>query len=142
MNPALDNLAIEAVTPCWQAKLRLGFQDDLGTCRLLDRWHTINPAITHGISHVVGSLEAGKIADIVLWQPAFFGVKPSMILKGGMIAAALMGDPNASISTPQPVHARLMFGVFAGGPSRLGQDCVVRKAVQAHARSLPNSGDH
>ena len=76
--------------------------------------YTINPAITHGISHVVGSLEVGKIADIVLWRPAFFGVKPSMILKGGMIAAAQMGDPNASIPTPQPVHARLMFGAFAG----------------------------
>ncbi|MEC5161160.1 MULTISPECIES: urease subunit alpha [unclassified Janthinobacterium] len=77
--------------------------------------YTINPAITHGISHVVGSLEEGKIADIVLWKPAFFGVKPSMILKGGMIAAAQMGDPNASIPTPQPVHYRMMFGAFGGG---------------------------
>jgi len=77
--------------------------------------YTINPAITHGISHVVGSLEVGKIADIVLWKPAFFGVKPSMILKGGMIAAAQMGDPNASIPTPQPVHYRMMFGAFGGG---------------------------
>jgi urease subunit alpha len=77
--------------------------------------YTINPAITHGISHVVGSLEPGKIADIVLWRPAFFGVKPSLILKGGMIAASLMGDPNASIPTPQPVHYRPMFGAFGGG---------------------------
>ena len=77
--------------------------------------YTINPAITHGISHVVGSLEVGKIADIVLWKPAFFGVKPSMILKAGMIAAAQMGDPNASIPTPQPVHTRMMFGAFGGG---------------------------
>ena len=77
--------------------------------------YTINPAITHGVAHVVGSLEVGKIADIVLWRPAFFGVKPSMIVKGGMIAAALMGDPNASIPTPQPVHYRPMFGAFAGG---------------------------
>ena len=77
--------------------------------------YTINPAITHGISHVVGSIEVGKIADLVLWKPAFFGVKPSMILKGGMIAAAQMGDPNASIPTPQPVHYRLMFGAFGGG---------------------------
>ncbi|MES2071846.1 MAG: urease subunit alpha [Pseudomonadota bacterium] len=77
--------------------------------------YTINPAITHGIAHAVGSLEAGKIADIVLWKPAFFGVKPSMILKGGMIAAAQMGDPNASIPTPQPVHYRMMFGAFGGG---------------------------
>jgi urease subunit alpha len=77
--------------------------------------YTINPAITHGVSHAVGSLEVGKIADIVLWKPAFFGVKPSMILKGGMIAAAQMGDPNASIPTPQPVHYRMMFGAFGGG---------------------------
>jgi urease subunit alpha len=77
--------------------------------------YTINPAITHGVSHVVGSLEPGKLADLVLWKPAFFGVKPSMILKGGMIAAAQMGDPNASIPTPQPVHYRPMFGAFGGG---------------------------
>jgi urease subunit alpha len=77
--------------------------------------YTINPAITHGIAHVAGSLEVGKIADIVLWQPAFFGVKPSMVVKGGMIAAAQMGDPNASIPTPQPVHYRMMFGAFGGG---------------------------
>jgi urease subunit alpha len=77
--------------------------------------YTINPAITHGISHVVGSLEVGKIADIVLWKPAFFGIKPSMILKSGMIAAAQMGDPNASIPTPQPVHYRMMFGAYGGG---------------------------
>jgi len=77
--------------------------------------YTINPAITHGVAHVVGSIETDKIADIVLWRPAFFGVKPSMILKGGMIAASLMGDPNASIPTPQPVHYRPMFGAFGGG---------------------------
>ena len=74
--------------------------------------YTINPAITHGFSHKVGSIEAGKFADLVLWHPAFFGVKPSLILKGGMIAAAAMGDPNASIPTPQPVHYRPMFGSF------------------------------
>ena len=77
--------------------------------------YTINPAITHGVAHVVGSIEVGKIADLVLWKPAFFGVKPSMIVKGGMIAAAQMGDPNASIPTPQPVHYRMMFGAFGGG---------------------------
>ena len=77
--------------------------------------YTINPAITHGIAHVVGSIEPGKLADLVLWKPAFFGVKPSLILKGGMIAAAAMGDPNASIPTPQPVHYRPMFGSFGGG---------------------------
>jgi urease subunit alpha len=74
--------------------------------------YTINPAITHGISHLVGSIEVGKVADLVLWKPAFFGVKPSMIIKSGMIAAAPMGDPNASIPTPQPVHYRLMFGAY------------------------------
>ncbi|SFA90627.1 urease subunit alpha [Collimonas sp. OK607] len=77
--------------------------------------YTINPAITHGIAHVVGSIEVGKIADLVLWKPAFFGVKPSTILKSGMIAAAQMGDPNASIPTPQPVHYRMMFGAYGGG---------------------------
>ncbi|MDF3886975.1 urease subunit alpha [Cupriavidus basilensis] len=71
--------------------------------------YTINPALTHGIAHEVGSIEVGKWADLVLWKPAFFGVKPSLILKGGMIAAAAMGDPNASIPTPQPVHYRPMF---------------------------------
>ena len=76
--------------------------------------YTINPAITHGISHIVGSIEIGKLADLVLWKPAFFGVKPTLILKSGMIAAAAMGDPNASIPTPQPVHYRPMFGSFGG----------------------------
>jgi len=75
--------------------------------------YTINPAIAHGISHLVGSLEEGKLADLVLWKPAFFGVKPFLVMKGGMIAAAAMGDPNASIPTPQPVHYRPMFGAFA-----------------------------
>jgi urease subunit alpha len=74
--------------------------------------YTINPAIAHGIGHIVGSVEPGKLADLVLWKPAFFGVKPSLILKGGAIAAAAMGDPNASIPTPQPVHYRPMFGAF------------------------------
>jgi urease subunit alpha len=76
--------------------------------------YTMNPAITHGISQLVGSLEVGKLADIVLWRPAFFGVKPSLIIKGGLIAAAPMGDPNASIPTPQPVHYRPMFAAFGG----------------------------
>ena len=76
--------------------------------------YTINPAIAHGISHEVGSIEAGKLADLVLWKPAFFGIKPALIIKGGMIAAAPMGDPNASIPTPQPVHYRPMFGAFGG----------------------------
>jgi urease subunit alpha len=76
--------------------------------------YTINPAIAHGVSEHIGSVEAGKLADLVLWSPAFFGVKPDLIIKGGMIAAALMGDPNASIPTPQPVHYRPMFGAYAG----------------------------
>ena len=74
--------------------------------------YTINPAITHGISHLVGSVEVGKLADLVLWKPAFFAVKPSLIIKGGMVAAAPMGDPNASIPTPQPSHYRPMFGAY------------------------------
>ena len=76
--------------------------------------YTINPAITHGIAEHVGSIEKGKLADLVLWKPAFFGTKPAMIIKGGMIAAAPMGDPNASIPTPQPVHYRPMFGAMGG----------------------------
>ncbi len=74
--------------------------------------YTINPAITQGVAHLVGSVEVGKLADLVLWKPAFFGVKPSMILKSGMIVCAPMGDPNASIPTPQPSHFRPMFGAF------------------------------
>jgi urease subunit alpha len=74
--------------------------------------YTINPARTHGVSHLVGSVETGKFADLVLWNPAFFGVKPEMILKGGAIAWAQMGDPNASIPTPQPQMSRPMFGAF------------------------------
>ncbi len=96
--------------------------------------YTINPAITHGISHAVGSVEEGKIADLVLWKPAFFGVKPSLILKGGMIAAAAMGDPNASIPTPQPVHYRPMFGAFGGGLRHLGHVRVAGRARESRAR--------
>jgi len=76
--------------------------------------YTINPALAHGIAHEVGSVEVGKLADLVLWKPAFFGAKPSMILKGGFIVAAPMGDPNGSIPTPQPVHYRPMFGALGG----------------------------
>jgi urease subunit alpha len=74
--------------------------------------YTINPAIAHGVSRHIGSVEEGKFADLVLWSPAFFGVKPDLVIKGGAIAAAPMGDPNASIPTPQPVHYRPMFGAF------------------------------
>jgi urease subunit alpha len=76
--------------------------------------YTINPALTHGIAQQVGSIELGKLADICLWKPAFFGVKPEVVVKGGAIAWAQMGDPNASIPTPQPVHMRPMFGSFGG----------------------------
>jgi urease subunit alpha len=74
--------------------------------------YTINPALTHGLAEHVGSVEIGKLADLALWSPAFFAVKPDLVLRGGVIAAALMGDPNASIPTPQPVHYRPMFGAF------------------------------
>ncbi len=80
--------------------------------------YTINPAIANGIAHEVGSLEVGKWADIVVWKPAFFGIKPALVLKGGFIAMAAMGDPNASIPTPQPVHYRPMFGAFGGALTR------------------------
>ena len=93
--------------------------------------YTINPALTHGIAHEVGSLEVGKLADLVLWRPAFFGVKPSMIVKGGMIAAAPMGDPNASIPTPQPVHYRPMFGAFGNACHATSVTFVAGAAVSA-----------
>jgi urease subunit alpha len=91
--------------------------------------YTINPALANGIAHEVGSLEVGKWADIVLWRPAFFGVKPSLILKGGFIAAAAMGDPNASIPTPQPVHYRPMFGAFGGAVARTSLSFVSQAAL-------------
>jgi urease subunit alpha len=83
--------------------------------------YTINPALTQGIAHEVGSIEPGKLADLVLWKPAFFGVKPSLILKGGMIAMAAMGDPSASIPTPQPIHYRPMFGAYGAA---LAVSCI------------------
>jgi urease subunit alpha len=115
----------ETILRTWQTAHKMKLQrgpldgdsarsDNLRVKRYVAKY-TINPAITHGIAHVVGSIEAGKIADLVLWRPAFFGAKPSMVIKGGMIAASLMGDPNASIPTPQPVHWRPMFGAYAGG---------------------------
>ncbi|MGH8518713.1 MAG: urease subunit alpha, partial [Panacagrimonas sp.] len=93
--------------------------------------YTINPAIAHGVSHVVGSIEPGKWADLVLWKPAFFGVKPTVILKGGCIAAAAMGDPNASIPTPQPVHFRPMFGAAGGSLTRSSLTFVSQAAHKA-----------
>ena len=91
--------------------------------------YTINPAITHGISHEVGSVEVGKLADLVLWKPAFFGAKPSLIIKGGLIAAAPMGDPNASIPTPQPVHYRPMFASFGGARAATSVTFVSKAAA-------------
>ena len=93
--------------------------------------YTINPAIAHGISHEVGSIEVGKWADLVVWKPAFFGVKPALILKGGFIAMAAMGDPNASIPTPQPVHYRPMFGAFGGALHRGSLTFVSQAGLQA-----------
>ncbi len=93
--------------------------------------YTINPAVTHGIAHEVGSVEVGKLADLVLWKPAFFGAKPSLVMKGGMIAAAPMGDPNASIPTPQPVHYRPMFAALGGAREATSMTFVSRAAYQA-----------
>lgn len=93
--------------------------------------YTINPALAHGIAHEVGSIEVGKLADLVLWKPAFFGVKPSLIIKGGAIAAAPMGDPNASIPTPQPVHYRNMFGAFGKAATGTSVSFVSQSAIDA-----------
>lgn len=114
----------EVITRTWQTAHKMKVQrgslpqdtsrnDNFRVRRYVAKY-TINPAITHGIAHEVGSLEVGKLADIVLWKPAFFGAKCAMIIKGGMIVAAPMGDPNASIPTPQPVHYRPMFGALGG----------------------------
>ena len=92
---------------------------------------TMNPAISHGISHEVGSIEAGKFADLVVWKPAFFGVKPALILKGGSIAMAAMGDPNASIPTPQPVHYRPMFGAYGGSLHKSSMTFVSQAGLAA-----------
>jgi urease subunit alpha len=110
--------------------------------------YTINPALAHGIADQVGSLEVGKLADIVLWKPAFFGTKPQMIIKGGSIAAAPMGDPNASIPTPQPVHYRHMFGALAGARhescltfvSRVAHDAGIKDRLGLRKRVLPVHG--
>ncbi len=114
----------EVITRTWQTahKMKVQFgslagdpagHDNTRLKRYVAKY-TINPALAHGIAHEVGSIEVGKLADLVLWRPAFFGTKPSVILKGGLIAAAPMGDPNASIPTPQPVHYRPMFGAYGG----------------------------
>ena len=117
----------EVITRTWQTAHKMKVQrgtlaedgprhDNFRARRYVAKY-TINPALTHGIAHEVGSLEVGKLADIVLWKPAFFAAKPALIIKGGMIAAAPMGDPNASIPTPQPVHYQNMFGAYGGARS-------------------------
>jgi urease subunit alpha len=104
--------------------------DNLRARRYIAKY-TINPAITHGIAHEVGSVETGKWADLVVWHPAFFGVKPETVLKGGQIVMAQMGDPNASIPTPQPVHYREMFGARAGALARNSITFVSQAAFEA-----------
>jgi urease subunit alpha len=106
-----------------------GDNDNIRVKRYVAKY-TINPAIAHGVSKHIGSVEAGKLADLVLWSPAFFGVKPDIIIKGGMIVAAAMGDPNASIPTPQPVHYRPMFGAFGKARTATSVTFVSRAAAE------------
>jgi urease subunit alpha len=130
----------EVITRTWQTAHKMKVQrgslgPDKGTgadnfrVRRYVAKYTINPAIAHGVSRHIGSVEPGKLADLVLWSPAFFGVKPDMIIKGGAIAAAPMGDPNASIPTPQPVHYRPMFGAFGRARTATSLTFVSRAAV-------------
>ena len=131
----------EVVTRTWQTAHKMKVQrgplpedddwsDNFRAKRYIAKY-TINPAITMGISHVVGSVEVGKLADLVLWKPAFFATKPSLIIKGGAIAAAPMGDPNASIPTPQPVHYRPMFGAFGSAMNSTCLTFVSKAALEA-----------
>jgi urease subunit alpha len=131
----------EVITRTWQTAHKMkvqrgplhpdGGRNDNFRARRYVAKYTINPAITHGISHEVGSVEVGKLADLVLWRPAFFGAKPSLIIKGGMIAAAPMGDANASIPTPQPVHFRPMFGSFGRATQATSLTFVSQAALEA-----------
>jgi urease subunit alpha len=130
----------ETTLRCWQTAHKMKVQrgplpednarHDNFRCKRYVAKYTINPAITHGLSHEIGSIEVGKRADLVLWKPAFFGVKPSLVLIGGMIAMAPMGDPNASISTPQPVHYRPMFGALGRARTSTGLTFVSQAALQ------------
>ncbi len=131
----------EVITRTWQTAHKMKVQrgalkddpathDNFRVKRYIAKY-TINPAITHGIAHEVGSIEVGKLADLVLWKPAFFGAKPAMIIKGGMIVAAPMGDPNASIPTPQPVHYRPMFGALGGARSATSVSFVSQVALES-----------
>ena len=121
----------EVITRTWQTADKMkqqrgrlpgetGDNDNLRIKRYISKY-TINPAIAHGMAHLIGSIEVGKLADLVLWKPAMFGAKPEMVIKGGVIAWAQMGDPNARIPTPQPVYMRPMFGAFgrAAGPTSI-----------------------
>jgi urease subunit alpha len=128
----------EVITRTWQTAHKMkqqrgglgdGRADNFRVKRYLAKY-TINPAITHGIAHEVGSIAVGKLADLVLWKPAFFGAKPATIIKGGMIVAAPMGDPNASIPTPQPVHYRPMFGALGGARHATCVTFVSQAALQ------------
>jgi urease subunit alpha len=131
----------EVVTRTWQTadKLRRqrgrlaeerGENDNLRIRRYLAKY-TINPAVAHGMSHLVGSVEVGKLADLVLWRPAFFGAKPELVLKGGFISWAQMGDPNASIPTPQPVRMRPMFGALGRARGATAVTFVSQAAAEA-----------
>ena len=131
----------EVVTRTWQTAHKMKQQfgalpedsernDNFRAKRYVAKY-TINPAISHGISEEVGSVEVGKLADLVLWKPMFFGAKPSLILKGGLIAAAPMGDPNASIPTPQPVHYRPMFGAYGKSVTKSAVTFVSQAAHEA-----------
>jgi urease subunit alpha len=131
----------EVVTRTWQTAHKMKVQrgalredtarhDNFRARRYVAKY-TINPALTHGIAHEVGSIEVGKLADIVLWRPAFFGAKPSLMIKGGMIVAAPMGDANASIPTPQPVHYRLMFGALGGARTATSVSFVSQAGLDA-----------
>jgi len=130
----------EVITRTWQTAHKMKVQrgslpedpaehDNFRIKRYIAKY-TINPALTHGIAHEVGSIEVGKLADIVLWNPMFFGAKPGLIIKGGMIVAAPMGDPNASIPTPQPVHYRRMFGALGGARSATSVSFVSQAALE------------
>jgi urease subunit alpha len=131
----------EVITRTWQTahKMKIqrgalkgdGSRSDNFRARRYVAKYTINPAIAHGVAHEIGSLEPGKLADIVLWKPAFFGVKPALILKGGLIAAAPMGDANASIPTPQPVYYRRMFGALGGALASTSVTFVSAAAAEA-----------
>jgi urease subunit alpha len=136
----------EVITRTWQTAHKMKVQrgtlaEDAGTgadnfrVKRYIAKYTINPAIAHGISAHVGSVEVGKMADLVVWDPAFFGVKPSMVIKGGSIVAAQMGDPNASIPTPQPVHGRLMFGAFGKALQRGSVTFVSKLALDGGLKS-------